>query len=140
MDINKLWLSGTVVSNPTLERYGKSTPVSKFILKVKEKFNNKRGKDQFHENFFIIESLGRSTEKVMDTVKKGSRQMVDGYMRHDKKGNIDSIRARTFAVYPDESLDSHNYLSGLTQALTILDGSMDIESAKEKIAELIRLS
>ncbi len=140
MDINKVWMSGLVVKNPTLQRLGSSTPITNFVLKVRETFKNASGKKNSHISYFPIESLGRSTEKVMDTVKKGSRFMVDGYLRQDQVGNNSNIRVRTYAVYPDESLDTENYLSGLSQALHILENSADLEHAKDKLTELLKHS
>jgi len=138
MDINKVWLSGQVTSQPTLEKYGSRTPITRFTINIKEKFVNKRGDSSFHDNFFSIESLGRSTEKIMDTVKKGNRYMVDGYLRSDKNGQKLDAKVRTFAVYPDESFDNQNYISGLSQAMHILENSLDIDQAKEKLAVLLK--
>lgn len=138
MDINKVWLSGQVTTQPTLDKYGSGTPITRFTLNIKEKYVNRKGEDVFHDNFFRIESLGRSTEKIMDTVKKGSRYMVDGYLRSDRAGGKTEFKVRSFVVYPDESFDNQNYISGLSQALHILENSMDIAQAKEKLAVLLK--
>ena len=140
MDINKLWLSGEAVTNPTQETLGGKTKLSFFILKIKEKYYNRKKEKVFHESFVKIESLGKASYNVMDTVKKGGRYMVDGYLRQDRIGNRDDVRARTFAVYPDESDDGHSHSSGLVAAFNILESSMDIESAREKLAVLIKHS
>lgn len=140
MDINKVWLSGRVITQPTWEKHGSKTPITRFFIAIREKFKNKRGEESFHTSAIPVESLGRSTEKIMDTVQKGGRYMVDGYLRHDRVGNREDFKVRTFAVYPDESMDQQNYVSGLSQALHILENSMDLEQAKDKIAELLRRS
>lgn len=138
MDINKVWLSGLVVKSPTLNKLKSRTPITDFVLRVREDFKTSQGKKDFHYNHFNIESLGRATEKVMDTVTKGSRYMIDGYLRQDTVGRNSEVKVRTYAVYPDDSNDNENYISGLAQALHILDTSMDLEQAKEKVAILLK--
>jgi len=138
MDINKVWLSGKVITQPTLQKLGKSTPIASFLLQINEHFKNKHREERVHENIVRIESLGSVAEKVADTVKKGGRYMVDGYLRYDAIGSKEDIRVRTFAVYSDQTFENKHYLAGLTEAFSILENSLDIDAAKEKIAELLR--
>lgn len=136
-DINKVWLSGTVETQPTFEQIGTGTPLLCFRLRVQERYVNRQNQEQYHQNFIKIECLGKLASRVSETVHKGGRFMVDGYVRQNKIGTRDDVRVRAYAVYADESLDAKNYGSGLETALGILEKSLDLDSAKEKIKLLL---
>lgn len=136
-DINKVWLSGVVVSQPVLTKLSSKTPYAHFSLQVNERFVDKSGIVQLKPNIIRVESLGKSAETTLIKVKQGARFTVDGYLRQDTIDNTDVIRVRTFAVYPDESSETTSFKEGLKQALQIIKKSRDLNSAAEKIEELI---
>jgi single-stranded DNA-binding protein len=136
-DINKVWLSGLVISSPVLTKLASRTPFTYFTMQVNERFVDRNGIAQFRPNLIRVESLGKSAEINVNKVKQGSRYTVDGYLRHDTIDGHESIRVRTFAVYLDDSVDSSNYREGLKRALEVLRKSRDLESAVEKIEEMI---
>jgi len=136
-DINKVWLSGVVVSDPVYTKLGHTkTPITYFTLQVNEKFRDRAGQTQVKPNTVRIECLGRSAENASRSVKRGKRYTVDGYIRVDTHEGEDSFRVRTFAVYPDESLDEINYKEALKQALRIVKSSRDLDSAIDRLEEM----
>jgi len=137
MDINKVWLSGLTISSPVLTKLSSQTPFTSFTLQVNERFLNKSGAPQIRPNLIRIESLGKGAEITANKVKQGSRYTVDGYIRQDIMDGVEQIRVRSFAIYPDESVDTANYREGLKQALEILRKSRDLPSALEKLEALI---
>lgn len=139
MDINKVWLSGVVITKPVLTKLSSQVPSCSFRLQVTERYVNKRNEDLSRQNIITIESLGRSAERVAETIKQGSRYTVDGYIRVDVSGDgSESIRIRSFAIYPDETSDNIVYKEGIKQALEILSKSKNLESAKEALEQIIR--
>lgn len=138
MDINKVWLSGTVTTEPVFTRLSSKTPLTVFSLKVNERFFDRNNVQQIRPNTFRIESLGKNAEKVLSQVHQGSRFTVDGYLRSEIIDNMEIVKVRTFAVYPDESTDTLSYKEGLKQALEILRKSRDIETAKANLEVLIK--
>ncbi|NDC22608.1 MAG: single-stranded DNA-binding protein [Proteobacteria bacterium] len=137
-DINKVWISGLVITQPVLTRLASKTPFATFTIQVNERFIDKNGSAQLKANIIKIESLGKSAEVTAQKVKQGSRYTIDGYLRQDSVDGQDHTRVRTFAVYPDDSLDTVNYRQGLKQAVEILRKSRDLKSAIERIEELIQ--
>jgi len=133
-DINKVWLSGMVVSNAMYTKLPSNTPITTFTLQVNEQFSDRSGIVQVKPNLVRVESLGKSAENVANKVRQGTRYMIDGYLRQDSS---EGIRVRTFAVYPDDTLEDVCYKEGLKQAVKILKTSRDVNAAVEKIEEIL---
>lgn len=136
MDVNKVWLSGLVVSRPILTRINSKTPFSTFNLQVNEKFKDRGGHDKIKPNIFRIESLGRSAELTAEKVIEGQRFHVEGYLREDNRDGETEVRVRTFVVYPEESVSAENYRLGLRQALQILVKHGTVEAAVKELESL----
>jgi len=137
-DINKVWLSGVVVSDPVYTKLSTTkTPLTYFNLQVNESFRNRAGVAQVKPNVIRIECLGKAAETSSRKVKRGKRYTVDGYIRQDHHEEQELFRVRSFAVYPDESLDEINYKEALKQALRIVKSSRDIDSAIDRLEEMI---
>lgn len=139
-DINKVWLSGLVVTMPVLTRISEKTPLSSFTLQINERFQDRSGNVQIKPNLVKIECLGRNAETVMDRVREGKRFVVDGYLRQDRHNEYDDVRVRSFAVYEDVSAEDVSYRGGLEQAMKILLNSNDIHAALSKIEVLLKSS
>lgn len=137
-DINKVWLSGVVINDPIMTKLGAKTPITTFKIQVNEQFLDKTGVLQTKANIILVESLGKTAETTYQKVKRGQRFTVDGYLRQDHYDGHESVRVRTFAVYPDESNDSARYREGIKHALEVLAKSRDLNSAREKLEELVR--
>ena len=137
-DINKVWLSGVVVSQPILTKLSGRTPFTSFTLQVNEHFQNKQGVTQTKQNFIKIECLGKNAASTAEKVKEGKRFIVDGYIRQDRdRANIDFVKVRAFAVYADTSYPTESYRQGLTQSLKILLNSRDLKTAIANLKELL---
>lgn len=138
MDINKVWLSGTVITEPIYTRLSSKTSMSVFSLQVDEKFKDKTMTQRVRPNVFKIESLGRNAERVLESVSKGARFNVDGYLRSEIIDNHEIVKVRAFSVYADDSADTYIYKNGLKRALEILQKSRDLEAAKASLEVLIK--
>ena len=138
MDINKVWLSGLVVSRPVLTKLSSKTMSASFNLQVNEKFVNRDGQIQFRPSIFIIESLGKSAESTAQRVLMGNRYTVDGYLRQESSDSGSIVKVRTFAVYPDETADAFAHREGIKAALDILSKSKDKESAVKVLEEMLK--
>jgi single-stranded DNA-binding protein len=136
-DINKVWLSGLVISQPVLTKLSGKTPFTHFLLQVNEQFKDKRNIPQIKPNIIRIESLGKSAESAVKRVQQGARYTVDGYIRQDNVDGHDYIRVRAFAIYKDETLEQVTYKEGLKRALDILKKSPDKLSAIARFEELL---
>lgn len=139
-DINKVWLSGLVVTPPVLTRISEKTPIASFTLQVNERFRDRTGAVQVKPNLIKIEALGKNADTAMDRVRDGKRFVIDGYLRQDRHQDSDECRVRSFAVYPDESAEDTSYREGLSQALKILLNSGDLRSAVAKLEVLVKAS
>jgi single-stranded DNA-binding protein len=137
-DINKVWVSGLVVTRPVLTRLTSRTMSAVFHIQVNEKFVDRNGHTQYRPSTFIVESLGKSAEATAEKVKVGSRYTVDGYLREEAGEGGGKIKIRTFAVYPDESQDSIIHKEGIKAALDILEKSADKASAVKTLEELLK--
>jgi len=138
-DINKVWLSGLVVSQPVLTRLSSKTPFTTFTIQVNERFVDRGGSVQLKPNLIRVESLGKSAETTAERVRQGARFSVDGYLRQDVVDGMEQIRVRSFAVYPDDSVETVNYKEGLKQAIEVLKKSRDLPSALKQLEELSNL-
>jgi single-stranded DNA-binding protein len=136
-DINKVWLSGLVVTQPILTKLASKTPFTTFTIQVSERFIDRSGVAQLKSNLIRVESLGKSADITVQRVRQGARYTVDGYLRQDHVDGHDQVRVRSFAVYPDESADTATYRQGLKQALDILKRSRDLPAALERLEELL---
>jgi len=137
-DINKVWISGLVVTPPVFSRLREKTPRTSFSIQINEQFRDGGGNLQIKPNIIKIESLGKHADLTVQKVKPGQRYVVDGYLRQDVIDQRDEVKVRTFAIYPDESAESVHHRKGLEEALKILVGSRDLESAVEKVRELLK--
>jgi single-stranded DNA-binding protein len=138
-DINKVWLSGLVVTQPVLTKLSSKTPFSTFTIQVNERFINHGGHVQLKPNLIRVESLGKSAENTVERVRQGARFSVDGYLRQDLIDGVEQIRVRSFAVYPDDSVETVNYKEGLKQAIEVIKRSRDLSTALKQLEELSNL-
>lgn len=132
-DINKVWISGVVINEPVFTKLPSKTPITTFSIRVEERFYDRNGILQTKANIISVESLGKNAETTVQKVKQGARYIVDGYLRQDQE----KVCVRTFAVNTDESDDAGKHRSGLKQALEIIRNSRNLESAEQKIEELL---
>ena len=137
MDINKVWLSGLVVSRPILTKLSSRTPFTSFMLQVNEYFNDRNGNEKYKSNLIKIESLGKSAEVTANKVKRGQRYQVDGYIRQDTVDDRPEVKVRAFAIYKEDSKDSAHYNSGLKEALRVLENSRDLGAAIGSIQDIL---
>lgn len=139
MDINKVWLSGLVVTQPVMTRQKHvTTTIVNFTLQCNEKFVDKRGNPQVKTNLIRIECLGKTAEQAIERVKEGQRYVVDGYVRQDSYEDGENVRIRAFAVYPEDSATSDHYYEGVKQAIHVLKNSRDKNAALEKLADILK--
>lgn len=136
-DINKVWISGLVVTQPIMTKLASKTPFTTFTLQVNERFLDRSGNQQTKSNLIKVESLGASAEKTMQKVKQGVRFSVDGYLRQDVLDGVDNTRVRSFAIYPDDSAEVVNYREGLKQAIEVLKRSRDMKIALATLEDLL---
>ena len=137
MDVNKVWLSGIVVTTPILTKLSSKTPFATFTLQINEFFKDRSGKEVCRPNLVRIESLGRAAEVTASKIKRGRRYHVDGYLRQDLKDERDDVRVRSFAIYPEDTRETAHYRDGLKQALVILERSMDVKAAVKSIESIL---
>lgn len=137
MDINKVWLSGLVVSEPILTKFPSGTPITTFMLQVNEQYTDRNDKRQLRPNLVKVESLGRSAEMVAKKVCQGKRYMIDGYIRMELREEGEEFKIRTFAVYRDESNESALYSEGIKQAIEVIRKSRDLPTAVKNLEGLL---
>jgi single-stranded DNA-binding protein len=137
MDINKAWLSGTVVSEPILTKLRHKTPFATFTLQVDENFVDKRKQPQTRPNMITVECLGKTAVTAADKVHEGQRVQIDGYLRSDRRDGRDELRVRVYAVYSDTSHDQVRYQEGLKKAMDIMSKSRDLPQALETITKVL---
>ena len=139
-DVNEVIISGVVHSEPTLTKLSSSTPVVSFQLVVMENYTSRAGQEGAKENIITIEVLGKKADEITNNVKRGSRQIVKGYLRSDffNDSTSPTIRVRAYIVTPDQSKDAIIQKQTLKSALSILKQSKDVESAISKIEKLLK--
>jgi single-stranded DNA-binding protein len=137
MDINKVWLSGLVVSRPILTRPHTKAPIAAFRIQVNEEYTNHSGVAKVKPNIILVEALGRASAGVMEKVQLGLRYYIDGYIRQDVVDGAESMKVRLFAVYREETGDGAVYSQALRQTLEILKRSRDLSSAVGTLEELL---
>lgn len=138
MDINKVLLSGLVVSQPVFTKIGDGTPSCTFILQVNETYCNKFGKTKHKSSFIRVESLGKSAHTTAERVLEGQRYIIDGYIRVEEIEGRTEFFIRTYSVRRDNSVDGINYGLGIQAAIEVLHKSMDKSSALLKLEELVK--
>jgi len=137
MDVNKVWLSGVAFSEPVLTESPGKTPHCSFTLHVTESYTTRDGGARARSNFFKVEALGRLAPNVLQTVKKGARYFVEGYLRHDDSRKLQQVKVRAFAVLKDQGADQEVYSEALRQSIEILKSSRDKESALKVLEGLV---
>lgn len=139
-DVNRVWLSGVIATDPVMTSVGHETPSTTFILKVDEDFIDRSGNKKSKSNFISIESLGRWAGKTKTIAVRGKRIWVEGYIRQDRVDNQDRVRVRVFAIYNDQSDNNKSHMEGIKAALDLVKKSWDLKSAIENIESFIRSS
>lgn len=143
VDLNKVFLSGVVESEPVMTTLPKSgTPLCYFTLRVDERFISGKNKEVIRPNYFRIESIGKQAQTSFEKVKFGGKYFVDGYLRQENSlsNKIDIVKVRSYGVISDPSKDSHHYNLGLKKALSILSSAKTIEIAEELISKALEAS
>lgn len=138
-DVNEVIISGMVHTEPTMTKLLSSTPVVSFQMVVMENFTSRSGHDGAKENIITIEVLGKKADEIIDNVRRGSRQIVKGYLRSDFFGDSSApvIRVRAYVVTPDQCKDTVVQKQTIKSVLSILKSSKDVESATSKIERLL---
>lgn len=136
MDINKVWLTGLAISDPTQTKLNSRTPATTFLLQCVERFESRSGKVNHHANVILIESLGSHSNMVMERVRKGVRYQIEGYLRVDQ-ADKNRFCVRTFSVTREPDDSSRMYADGLRAALEALRLSRNKEMAIEELHKML---
>lgn len=134
-DINKVWLRGQAISSPTLTKLGVRTPMCSFLLQVNERFVDSDGKTKTTPHVFTVESLGRSANITLESVREGQLYNIEGYLRTSK--NRSEVTIRTFAVTKVDERIAESYYQGLEQALEVLTTSRDKDAAYNRLVTIL---
>lgn len=137
MDINKVWLSGLVVSQPIISKPNARTPTAVFNFQVNEQYIDGQGITKIRSNILRVEGLGKAAQGIMEKVQHGLRYYIDGYIRQDQHEDGESVKVRIFSVYKEDTGDGAIYLQALRQALDIMKRSRDIGTAIETLEGLV---
>ena len=137
MDVNRCFLTGTVISTPYTATVSHNTFFASFELQVNELYRDAKGRDRVKPNVIVIETLGKKAMQVRDNVKVNRRYVVDGYLRQDIMNGVNKVRVRAFAVLPEKSDQSRLYYEGIRKALNVLKQSDTIESAAEEMEKIL---
>lgn len=103
-DINKAWLSGVVVSQPTLTKLSSGTDLCIFTLEVIETWK-KDGKPKHRSNFIQIEVLGKNAIRAHTLLSIGTRCELEGFLRQDKLQGESRTRVRAYSVHLEDTHD-----------------------------------
>lgn len=140
MDLNKVFLTGIVESDPVLITLpGSGTPLCHFTLRVDEKFLADGKNWVIRPNYFRVECLGKQATTSFKKVKFGGRYFVDGYLRQENSASnrIDIVKIRSYGVVLDHTPDSHHYRLGLKKALGIISMQKDLPKAVKILEDLL---
>ena len=136
MDTNKVWLTGLAITEPILTKISGKTDSASFILQVNESFTDANKRSKCHQNTFTVEVLGKKALVIKNTIKRGIRYNIEGFLRSEY-GNSGNYTVRAFAVTEIRDHSRKFYAQGLEQAMDILRSSNSLESAQEGLLELI---
>lgn len=140
MDLNKVFLTGIVESEPVLVSMpGSGTPMCYFTIRVDEKFLADGKNWVTRPNYFRVECLGKQATSSFKKVKFGGRYFVDGYLRQENSAatRIDVVKIRSYGVVLDHTPESHHYKLGLKKALAIISMQKDLTKIVKTIGDLI---
>lgn len=107
---NELFITGRIVSAPTLGKMPSGTPLLWFTLESEEAFVDKTRRDACHTNLFRVEMLGANVSLHADSIKPGKECYIRGYIRNDN--GLVKVRVRHFEM-------EKTYYEGFTRALDI---------------------
>lgn len=97
-DLNIAIVSGQIIDEPELRTIKNSKKILSFTLKVVEKFTLADGSPGSHENFFIVEALGRNAEIYHRDLVRGSMYQISGYLRADLVSGTDRVKIRCYNI------------------------------------------
>ena len=140
MDLNKVFLTGIVESEPALVTMsGSGTPMCYFTVRVDEKFLADGKNWVTRPNYFRVECLGKQATSSFKKVKFGGRYFIDGYLRQENSNSsrIDIVKIRSYGVVLDQTPESHHYKMGLKKALGIISMQKDLTKAISMIEDLL---
>jgi single-stranded DNA-binding protein len=107
---NELFITGRIVSSPTLGKMPSGTPLLWFTLESEEAFVDKARRDACHTNTFRVEMLGANVSLHADHIKIGRECYIRGYIRNDN--GLVKVRVRHFEM-------EKTYYEGFTRALDL---------------------
>ena len=137
MDLNRVWISGTVVSDPVYSALSSGTESCVFTLQVNEQFKDRDGSLRVKSNAVRVECLGHQARKAKELVRTGRRYFVDGYLRIDTGERGEFFRVRSYKIQKDDSEASSHHIEGIRHALAVLKKSRSVESAIKSLEESI---
>lgn len=134
-DLNVVILTGQITTDPIKSRMNHNkTPLTSFTLQSNENFiDSSTGKECFHPNIIMVQTMGKNAEMVADRYRKGHKVFVSGYLRSD--GETTSVRTHTLSH--ENSFYSERYYQGIDHALDILRSSKDKTSAVEALQQVL---
>lgn len=133
MDINKVWISGTAMSQPTISKLPSQTDICSFTMCVVEEFSDKNGNSKERPTHIVVEALGKSAHSAMNKIRLGKRFFIEGYLREEVQSGVSIIRLRAFVINEDKPNQS-----SLKLALSILKKAPSLEEAIKKVEEEIK--
>jgi primosomal replication protein N len=125
---NELFITGRIVTPPTLGRMPSGTSLLWFLIESEESFIDKANRDVFHVNSFRVEMLGSNVSIHADSIKPGKHCYIRGYIRSDN--GVIKIRVRHFEL---EKTYYEGYTSAMDIAIAALKDSDDIKRTIEQL-------
>jgi len=98
LQINKVWLGGTVCKSPAIKFISKTMPLTWFLLDVVERWEDRSGNPKQHNNVMKIEVLGAHAKRVHKELRQGMYCAIEGYIRVDKTLQHDIVKIRVFTI------------------------------------------
>lgn len=129
MDLNKVSLSGRVISKPTVSCLSSKTKTASFKLETLESFLNKKGELSFYKNKIRVEVLGKNAETIHDKISIGEHYCVEGYLRSLSNGEL-ILRAIT---YHRDLREQYLSLKTLESLLSIAKDYNSLENFLDRI-------
>lgn len=139
MDMNKVWILGTVFREPKSFAEGK---VASFTLATSKTVKTKEGATRYENAYHNCAAFGGLAEKVMAEVQDRSRVAVEGEITQEKKERPDGtsvtyhgIKIEKLHIFPVVDLPEETGTPRKRRATNATPKAVTLEEAEERIAK-----
>jgi single-strand DNA-binding protein len=99
---NKVNLIGRLGANPNIMNFDSGRKLARFTLATTERYKNKQGEWHEEVSWHVINTWGKTADRVEKTLQKGQEVLLEGKLVHQNYETSEGVKRNTTIIEASE--------------------------------------